>query len=111
LGHGSTGPLHENQRRHAWTGCRFALNLSYFTAVNDSHRRFGSKGSLPEDNVLVTGAYQNTAVFDAITLHSAGHLDILHAELNVNPDHDDCKGSRCNDHDDDNSTNHGAEDK
>lgn len=38
--------------------------------------------------VLVTGTYQGTAVFDAITLHST-HGDIFLAELNANRDHDD----------------------
>jgi len=52
-------------------------------------------------NVLVTGAYQNTSVFDAITLHSAGDLDIFLGELNAKPDNDKCGGSRCGDQDDD----------
>jgi hypothetical protein len=37
----------------------------------------------PDGNVLVTGVYQGTAVFDAITLHSAGEQDIFLAELNA----------------------------
>ncbi len=42
----------------------------------------------PAREVLVTGAYQDTAVFDAITLHSAGEQDIFLAELNAIPDKD-----------------------
>jgi len=59
--------------------------------------------------VFVTGLYQGTAVFDAITLHST-RGDIFLAELNANRDHDDCDGSRCGDQDDDNHRNHGGED-
>jgi hypothetical protein len=63
-------------------------------------------------DVLVTGAYLGTAFFDAITLHSAGEQDIFLAELNANPDHDNCESSRCReqDQDDDNPTKHGGED-
>jgi hypothetical protein len=64
----------------------------------------------PDGNVLVTGVYQGTAVFDAITLHSAGEQDIFLAELNANPDHDDCKDSRCKEQDDDNRRNKEADD-
>jgi hypothetical protein len=53
-------------------------------------------------DVLVTGTYQDVAIFDAITLHSAGEQDIFFAELNANPDH--------NDQDGDNRTNHGGKD-
>jgi len=53
------------------------------------------------DEVLVTGTFQSTAVFDKITLHSTKG-DIFLAELNANRDHDDCDGSRCGDRDDDN---------
>jgi hypothetical protein len=62
----------------------------------------------PAANVLVTGVYQGTAVFDVITLHSA-RGDIFLAELNFIPDHDKCEASRCGDQDDDNRANHGAE--
>ena len=45
--------------------------------------------------VFVTGLYQGTAVFDAITLHSA-RGDIFLAELNAVPDNDhDCDDSHC----------------
>jgi hypothetical protein len=64
----------------------------------------------PTGQVLVTGVYQDTAVFDAITLHSAGDLDIFLAELNARPDDDNCKASRCGEQDDDNRTNQGAKD-
>jgi hypothetical protein len=60
----------------------------------------------PDGNVFVTGAYQDTAVFDAITLHSAGDFDIFLAELNANPDDDNCKGQRCGEQDDDNRRDH-----
>ena len=51
--------------------------------------------------VLVTGTYQGTAIFDAITLHST-QGDIFLAELNAVPDHDDkCEGSRCGEQDGD----------
>lgn len=60
--------------------------------------------------VFVAGGYQNTAVFDSLTLHSAGDLEIFFAELNAKPDNDDCEGSRCGDKDDDNRTNHGGKD-
>jgi hypothetical protein len=59
--------------------------------------------------VLVTGTYQGTAVFDAITLHST-RGDIFLAELNANRDHDDCDGSRCGDQDDDTRRNQGEDD-
>jgi hypothetical protein len=59
--------------------------------------------------VLVTGTFQGTAVFDKITLHST-QGDIFLAELNAVRDNDDCEGSRCGDKDDDNRTNHGGED-
>jgi hypothetical protein len=59
--------------------------------------------------VLVTGTFQGTAVFDKITLHST-QGDIFLAELNAVRDNDDCDGSRCGDKDDDNRTNHGRED-
>jgi len=39
--------------------------------------------------VLVTGAYRDTAVFDAISLQSAGEEDIFLAELNGGRDNDD----------------------
>jgi len=64
----------------------------------------------PTGQVLVTGVYQDTAVFDAITLHSAGDLDIFLAELNAMADNDKCEGSRCDDKDDDNRTDHGGKD-
>jgi hypothetical protein len=60
----------------------------------------------PDGNVFVTGAYQDTAVFDAVTLHSAGDFDIFLAELNANPDDDNCKGQRCGEQDDDNRRDH-----
>jgi hypothetical protein len=56
----------------------------------------------PAGQVLVTGVYQDTAVFDAITLHSAGDLDIFLAELNAMADNDKCEDSRCREQDDDN---------
>jgi hypothetical protein len=61
----------------------------------------------PEGQVFITGGYQGTAVFDAITLHSAGDPDIFLAELKANPDDDNCKGRRCGEQDDDNRGNHG----
>ena len=48
----------------------------------------------PEGQVFITGGYQGTAVFDAITLHSAGDPDIFLAELNAKPDNDNCRGLR-----------------
>lgn len=55
----------------------------------------------PTGQVLVTGEYQGTAVFDAITLHSAGDRDIFLAELKAVHDNDDCEASRCGDKDKD----------
>lgn len=55
----------------------------------------------PTGQVLVTGEYQGTAVFDAIRLHSAGDRDIFLGELTARPDNDDCKASRCGDKDGD----------
>ena len=56
----------------------------------------------PRGTVLVTGVYVDVAVFDNITLHSAGEEDIFLAQLNSrdnhdkdNHDDDDCDGSRC----------------
>jgi hypothetical protein len=57
----------------------------------------------PSGTVLVTGEYRDVAVFDAITLHSAGEEDIFLAQLNPrhdNHDHDkhdndDCDGPDC----------------
>lgn len=60
--------------------------------------------------VFVAGGYQNTAVFDSLTLHSAGDLDIFLAELSAKHDNDDCEGPRCGEQDDDNRTNHGGKD-
>ncbi len=54
----------------------------------------------PAGKVLATGVYEGTAVFDSITLHSAGDQDIFLAELNAIPDHDNCEASRCGDKDD-----------
>jgi hypothetical protein len=53
--------------------------------------------------VLVTGVYRNIAVFDAITLHSAGEEDIFLAQLNAarDRDNDDCDGLGCGEQDDD----------
>jgi hypothetical protein len=51
--------------------------------------------------VLVTGAYRDTAVFDAIPLQSAGQEDIFLAELSAGRDNDDdCDGSGCGEQDD-----------
>ena len=50
--------------------------------------------------VLVTGAYQDTAVFDAISLQSAGEEDIFLAELNAGRDNDDCDDLGCGEQDD-----------
>jgi hypothetical protein len=55
----------------------------------------------PTGNVLVTGVYQGTAIFDVTTLRSAGEQDIFLAEPNAS-DHDNCEGSRCRGQDDDN---------
>lgn len=52
--------------------------------------------------VLVTGTFQGTAIFDKITLHST-QGDIFLAELNANRDHD-------GDKDDDDRTDHGGKD-
>jgi hypothetical protein len=46
----------------------------------------------PIGQVLVTGEYQDTAVFDAITLHSAGEQDIFLSELKAIPDNDNSLG-------------------
>jgi hypothetical protein len=35
----------------------------------------------PKGEVLVTGVYQETAVFDRVTLESAGDLEVFLAEL------------------------------
>jgi hypothetical protein len=51
--------------------------------------------------VLITGAYLDTAVFDAIHLHSAGEEDIFLAELNARHDNDDCDGWGCGEQHDD----------
>jgi hypothetical protein len=63
----------------------------------------------PRGTVLVTGVYRDVAVFDAITLHSAGEEDIFLAQLNARHDNhdsdkhdnDDCDGSSCGEQDDD----------
>jgi hypothetical protein len=52
--------------------------------------------------VLVTGVYRDIAIFDAITLHSAGEEDIFLAELSAERDNDDCDGLGCGEQDDDN---------
>jgi hypothetical protein len=57
----------------------------------------------PRGTVLVTGVYSDVAVFDAITLHSAGGQDIFLAQLNAKHDkhdNDDCDGSGCDEQDD-----------
>ena len=64
----------------------------------------------PEGQVFITGGYDGTAVFDAITLHSAGDPDGFLAELNANGDDDNCKGQRCGDKDDDDRTSRGRKD-
>jgi hypothetical protein len=64
-------------------------------------------GVTPDGQVFVTGVYQDTAVFDAITLHSAGDLDIFFAELNANRDDDNCKDRGCDGQDDDNRGDQG----
>ena len=51
--------------------------------------------------VLVTGAYRDTAVFDAISLQSAGEEDIFLASLNAGRDNDDCDRLGCGEQDDD----------
>jgi hypothetical protein len=63
----------------------------------------------PTGEVLVTGAYQDTAIFDAIRLHSTGNLDIFLAELNAVRDDDDCDAAHCRDKDDDNLANRGGD--
>jgi hypothetical protein len=68
-------------------------------AGTDSFEENPRMSVTPTGDVLVTGTYQGTAVFDKITLHSAGDLDIFLAELKANRDHDDCDGSRCGDQD------------
>jgi hypothetical protein len=50
--------------------------------------------------VLVTGAYRDTAVFDAIHRQSAGEEDIFLAELNAGRDNDDCDDLGCGEQDD-----------
>jgi hypothetical protein len=50
--------------------------------------------------VLVTGAYRDTAVFDAIHRQSAGEEDIFLAELNARRDNDDCDDLGCAEQDD-----------
>ena len=57
----------------------------------------------PRGTVLVTGEFVDVAVFDAITLRSAGAEDIFLAQLNArhnnhhhdNHDNDDCDGPDC----------------
>jgi hypothetical protein len=58
-------------------------------------------GVTPRGTVLVTGVYRDVAIFDAITLHSAGDEDIFLAQLNAVPDrdNDDCDGSDCGEDD------------
>ena len=51
--------------------------------------------------VLVTGTYNDTAVFDAIHLQSAGEEDIFLAELNAGRENDDCDALGCREEDDD----------
>jgi beta-propeller repeat-containing protein len=70
-------------------------------AGQDSFEENPRMGVTPTGEVLVTGVYQDTAVFDKITLHSAGDLDIFLAELNAIPDNDKCEDSRCDQDDDD----------
>jgi hypothetical protein len=79
-------------------------------AGQDSFEENPRMSVTPAGDVLVTGTYQGAAVFDAITLHSAGDLDIFLAELNAIPDNDNCEASRCREQDDDNRRNHGADD-
>jgi hypothetical protein len=56
----------------------------------------------PRGTVLVTGAYRDVAVFDAITLHSAGEEDLFLAQLSAGRDNDDdCDGWGCREQDDD----------
>jgi hypothetical protein len=59
-------------------------------------------GVTPRGTVLVTGVYRDAAVFDNITLHSAGEGDIFLAQLNRRDHHnndnhnnDDCEGPGC----------------
>ena len=58
-------------------------------------------GVTARGTVLVTGMYRNIAVFDAITLHSAGEEDIFLAQLNagLDRDNDDCDGLGCREQD------------
>jgi hypothetical protein len=59
-------------------------------------------GVTARGTVLVAGVYRNIAVFDAITLHSAGEEDIFLAQLNAarDRDNDDCDGLGCGEQDD-----------
>jgi hypothetical protein len=62
-------------------------------------------GVTPRGTVLVTGVYRDAAVFDNITLHSAGAEDIFLGQLNRHDDHDnhhndDCDGPGCGEQDD-----------
>jgi len=75
-------------------------------AGQDSFEENPRMGVTPSGEVFVTGVYQGTAVFDKITLHSAGDLDIFLAELNAMPDNDKCEGRRCREQDDDDRTDH-----
>jgi hypothetical protein len=56
-------------------------------------------GVTPRGTVLVTGVYRDVAVFDDITLHSAGEEDIFLSQLNRHDNHDN-DGGNDNDNDD-----------